>query len=154
MSGPRLIMSVPLLVMSGPSPIISRLQDNYVGPRLIIWEPRLTTMSGPRDYYVGTPTISGPLLVMSGPRDNHIGTLTYYVGAEMIMFGPRFIILGPQLIMLGSQILCDIASIHYIFFNLIHIRQVSLQLSCDDAFQMWTYAIAQMCHDNAEKLGK
>ena len=50
----------------------------------------------------------GPPLVMSGPRD--MMTLTYYVGAELIMFGPRFMML-PLLIMPGPQIFCDIASI-------------------------------------------
>ena len=34
----------------------------------------------------------GPPLVMSGPRN--MGTLTYYVGGEIIMFGPRFMMLG------------------------------------------------------------
>ena len=66
-------------------------------------------MSLPRDYYVGAPTMLVPPLVMSGPRD--MGTLTYYVGAEIIMFGSRFMMLGPQLITSGPQILCDIASI-------------------------------------------
>ena len=60
---------------------------------------------------------------------------------------------GPLIIMSGVHLLCDIASIYYIF-NHIHIWQVSLQVSCDDTFQMWTYAMAQMCHDKAEKLGK
>ena len=138
--------------MSDPLPIISRFWDNYVGPRLIMWAPRLT-MSGPRDYYVGAPTMSGPLLVMSGPWDDHMGTLTYYVGAEIIMFRPRFFMLGPLIIMSGPQLLCDKSSIYYIFFNHNHIWQVSLQLSCDDTFQMWTYAMAQMCHDKAENLG-
>ena len=51
----------------------------------------------------------GPPLVMSGPRD--MGTLTYYLGAEMIMFGPRFMMWGPLFIMSGPQIVCDITSI-------------------------------------------
>ena len=100
--------------MSDPLPIISRFWDNYVGPRLIMWGPRLT-MSGPRDYYLGAPTMSGPLLAMSGPWDGHMGTLTYHVGAEIIMFRPRFIMLGPLIIMSGPQLLCNIASIYYIF---------------------------------------
>ena len=102
MSGPWLIMSEPLL-MSGT-------RDNYVGPRLIMWGPRLT-MSWPRDYYMGAPTMLGPPLVMSGPRD--MGTLTYYVGAEIIIFGPRSMMLGPLLIMSGPQILYDIANIWF-----------------------------------------
>ena len=100
--------------MSDPLSIISMFWDNYVGPRLIMWAPRLT-MSGPRDYYVGAPTMSGPLLVMSGPWDDYMGTLTYYVGAEIIMFRPRFIMLGPRIIMSGPQLLCDISSIYYTF---------------------------------------
>ena len=51
----------------------------------------------------------GPPLVMSGPRD--MGTLTYYVGAEIIIFGPRSMMLGPLLIMSGPQILYDIVNI-------------------------------------------
>ena len=137
MSGPRLIMSGPLPVMPGPSQLCRvpdllclnpylclgpeiimegplsyylRLRDNYVGPRLIMWGPRLT-MSWPRDYYIGAPTMLGPPLVMSGPRD--MGTLTYYVGAEIIIFGPRSMMLGPLLIMSGPQILYDIANIWF-----------------------------------------
>ena len=137
MSGPRLIMSGPLPVMPGPSQLCRvpdllclnpylclgpeiimegplsyylRLRDNYVGPRLIMWGPRLT-MSWPRDYYMGAPTMLGPPLVMSGPRD--MGTLTYYVGAEIIIFGPRSMMLGPLLIMSGPQILYDIVNIWF-----------------------------------------
>ena len=106
MSGPRLIMSGPLPVMPGPSQLCRvpdllclnpylclgpeiimegplsyylRLRDNYVGPRLIMWGPRLT-MSWPRDYYMGAPTMLGPPLVMSGPRD--MGTLTLLCGGR------------------------------------------------------------------------
>ena len=63
-------------------------------------------MPGPRDYYVGTPTMSGPLLLHVGTprlsygdpdllcegRDDyvwapiyHVGVPTYYVGAPGIM---------------------------------------------------------------------
>ena len=80
-----------------------------------------------------------------------MGNLTYYVGAEIIMFVPRFMMLGAPTYHVGAP---DIMwhSKYLIFFNHIHIWQVSLQLSRDDTFQIWTYAIAEMCHDNTEKL--
>ena len=49
----------------------------------------------------------------------------------------------------------DFAKVHFIFFKLIHIWQMSLQLRCGDICQLWTrYSIDNRYTDKSGKLGK
>ena len=104
-------------------------------PEIFMWEPRICW---------------GPYLSCRG--DNHMGTLTYVRGDNYVLdpmyhvWAPTYYV-GAQDIMWHSKYRLDF------FCNHIHIWQVSLQLSCDVTFQMWTYAIAQMCHGNAANWG-
>ena len=118
MSGPRLIMSEPLL-MSGP-------RDNYVGtpfllfrgskiimlgpdlscedpdllclgPEIIMWEPRLCWVPH-LSCHARTPRYGDPDL-LSGGRDNYVwapiydvGAPTYRVGAPDIMWHSKYLI--------------------------------------------------------------
>ena len=135
---PYLLFRGSEIIMLGPDLSCGDPDLLRLGTEIIMWEPRLC-----RGRYLSRRDpeiiIWRTWIIMLG-RDNHVWVPIYHVGA------PTHYVGAPN-IMSHNKYPLD-------FLNYIHIWQVSLQLSYDDTLQMWTYAIAEMCHDNAEKLGK
>ena len=123
-----------------------------------VWTPRYLCR-GP-DLLCRIPYLlfRGSEIIMLGPDLSCGHPDLLCPGLEIIMWEPRLCrdpylsCRGPEMIIWGPSYYVHIKYL-LPFFNHNHIWQVSLQLSCDDTFQMWTYAMAQMCHDKAESWG-
>ena len=126
MSGPRdnyvgapfLLFWGSEIIMVGPALSCEDPDLLCPGPKIIMWEPDYV---GSPTCHVGTPRYGDPDLLCGG-RDNYVWAPIYDVGA------PTYHVGAPDIIWLSKYL---------IFFNHIHIWQVSLPLSFDDTFQMW-----------------